>query len=241
MDVFRLRAGGRRGGALPAKHLSGDARLYRLLKELFDWFAALAIGLAALPPVLVLMLLIALRDPGCPLFFQARVGRSDQAIRIAKLRTMRLHSDELSRSLTPEQASEYRREYKLADDPRLIGYRLGGDNERCLGAVLRRYALDELPQLLYNVFLRRDMSLVGPRPVLREELERYYSPEERRLLLSFKPGLTSFWKAFAPGSATYENGGRQRMELYYAAHRGARLDWRILCRTLRSLCSGAAL
>lgn len=75
------------------------------------------------------------------------------------------------------------------------------------------------------------MSVVGPRPLLDEELNKYYSAEQRALLLSVKPGLTGYWQAYARNNATYESGERQKMELYYIEHRSIWLDIKIIFKT----------
>ena len=76
------------------------------------------------------------------------------------------------------------------------------------------------------------MSVVGPRPVIREELEEHYTPEEQEKLLSAKPGLTGYWQAKARNNASYETGERQKMELYYVENRSIWLDIRILFATV---------
>ena len=76
------------------------------------------------------------------------------------------------------------------------------------------------------------MSLVGPRPILKEELAQHYTSEEQKALLSVKPGLTGDWQAYARNAACYENGERQQMELYYVKNRSFGLDLKILFRTV---------
>ncbi len=201
-------------------------------KRLADIAVALPLTLLSLPVGVLLGLLILLRDPGSPFYCQRRVGRDGKVLTILKFRTMNRHSDEVERVLSPEALAIYRREYKLMDDPRLIGYRKEGDGSRCFGAILRRTSLDELPQLWWNVLLRGNMSLVGPRPILKEELEQHYASEEQKALLSVKPGLTGYWQAYARNAACYENGERQQMELYYVKNRSFGLDLKILFRTV---------
>lgn len=201
-------------------------------KRLADIAVALPLTLLSLPVGVILGLLILLRDPGNPFYCQRRVGRDGKTLTILKFRTMKRHSDEVERVLSPEALAIYRREYKLMDDPRLIGYRKEGDGSRCFGALLRRTSLDELPQLWWNVLLRGNMSLVGPRPILKEELEQHYTSEEQKALLSVKPGLTGYWQAYARNAACYENGERQQMELYYVKNRSFGLDLKILFRTV---------
>ncbi|MCI5676591.1 MAG: sugar transferase, partial [Clostridia bacterium] len=163
---------------------------------------------------------------------QERMGRNGKIIKVLKFRTMRQDAADLSLVLSPEELALYRQEYKLGDDPRLIGYRRPGDGTRCFGAILRRTSIDELPQLFFNILLLGNMSLVGPRPILRDELQKHYTPEEQKAFLSVKPGLTGFWQAYARNEACYSDGQRQWMELYYVAHQSVGLDIRILFRTV---------
>lgn len=211
---------------------------YLLIKSCFDFISSLLVSIVLLIPMLILMLVIVIKDPGNPIYLQERVGKGGKPIRVAKLRTMRRGADHLDDMLTPEQLEEYRKEYKLHDDPRLIGWKKPGDGSHCFGGFLRRYSLDELPQIFYNIFLRHDMSVVGPRPVLREELERNYTPDERRAFTLMKPGLTGYWQAYARNGAEYENGKRQQMELYYIEHCSIKLDIKILFRSIGAVLSG---
>lgn len=205
---------------------------YTVPKRLFDILLSLVLSLLFSPVVAVAALLIVLRDPGNPFFLQKRVGQDGKPLTILKLRTMRRHADRLEDTLTPEELELYRTEYKLNDDPRLIGYKKSGDGRRCFGAVLRRTSVDELPQLFFNVLLRGDMSMVGPRPILPEELAQHYTEEEQQLFLAPKPGVTGYWQAYARNTACYTDGRRQEMELYYAKNRSLALDLRIICRTV---------
>ena len=223
----------------PEAHAAGrDSGWYQWSKRWFDLVLSLVVSLLLMIPILLVALVIVLKDPGNPLYVQKRVGKDGKDIHILKLRSMKRGADDLENMLTPEQLVEYHREYKLRDDPRLIGYRRAGDGSRCFGAILRRTSIDELPQIVYNVCLRGDMSLVGPRPVLREELEVNYTPAQRRAVLSVKPGLTGYWQAYARNNATYETGQRQSMELYYIQHRCWRLDLKILLQTVVSVIKG---
>lgn len=208
---------------------------YPAVKRCCDILIALPLGVVLAAPMLLLAAAIFLRDPGNPFYWQWRVGRDGKPFRLLKLRSMRRHADDLDASLTPEQMAGYRLEYKLEDDPRLIGYRKPGDGRRCFGGWVRRCSMDELPQLIWNVLIRGNMSLVGPRPILKEELEKYYTREEQAVLLSVKPGLTGYWQAYARNDAGYGAGERQRMELYYVTHMSAALDLKILLATFGAI------
>ena len=205
---------------------------YAFFKRMADIFLSLFLTVLFLPVSLLTALLIFARTGHNPFFLQERMGRNGKIIKVLKFRTMRQDAADLSLVLSPEELALYRQEYKLGDDPRLIGYRRPGDGTRCFGAILRRTSIDELPQLFFNILLLGNMSLVGPRPILRDELQKHYTPEEQKAFLSVKPGLTGFWQAYARNEACYSDGQRQWMELYYVAHQSVGLDIRILFRTV---------
>lgn len=208
---------------------------YLFFKRCFDFISSLFVSLILLLPMLIIALIIIIKDFGNPFYAQKRVGQHGKDLLVYKFRSMRLGADNLERMLTPEQLEEYKKEYKLKDDPRLIGYKKPGDGNSCFGAMIRKTSLDELAQILMNICIKGDMSVVGPRPILREELEKNYTPEEQQLLLSVKPGLTGYWQAYARNNATYESGERQKMELHYVYHRSFMLDVKIIFQTIISV------
>jgi len=222
----------RSGTALADRKSSKSNRRYLLLKRCFDFLSSFCVSLVLLLPLAVLALLVVLQDPGNPFYFQNRVGQDGKLFGMVKLRSMRNGADKLENMLTPEQLARYKKEYKLEDDPRLIGYRKAGDGRKCFGAFLRRSSMDELPQIIWNICIKGNMSVVGPRPILEEELHDHYTPEEQRLLLSVKPGLTGYWQAYARNNAGYEDHCRQDMELYYVKNASVGLDLRILWQTV---------
>ncbi len=217
--------------------------IYAAVKRFFDFILSLIAGILLLIPMAAIGLIIVCKDSGSPLYAQKRLGKQRKyggeyrEISVYKFRSMKKGADNLERFLTPEQLEEYNREYKLKDDPRLIGYKNPGDceNGRCFGAKIRRSSLDELPQILLNICILGNMSIVGPRPILKQELEENYTEEQAKLLLSVKPGLTGYWQAYARNNATYESDERQAMELYYIAHRSLWLDIKIIFKTVTSV------
>ena len=213
----------------------GERRLYAFVKRMADIVLSFLASVVLLIPIGITALLILLKDPGNPFYFHKRVGKNGKTIYLAKLRTMRKGADDLVKMLTPEQLAEYRREYKLDDDPRLIGYKKPGDGKTCFGARLRQWSLDETPQIVWNVLIKGDMSIVGPRPILQSELEENYTPEERKLLLSVKPGLTGYWQAYARNEAKYADGVRQAMELNYVKNRSTIFDIKIIFVTVKTV------
>lgn len=224
-----------------AQPASNDARqpvrikkkpIYTFLKRFADIVLSLLASLVLLIPITVVAIMIVCKNPGNPFYLHTRVGKGHKPIRVMKFRTMRKGADKLENMLTPEQLDEYRREYKIHDDPRLIGWKKPGDGDKCFGAKLRRASLDEIMQIPYNILLKSNMSFVGPRPIMEDELQKYYTPEQQELLLSVKPGLTGYWQAYARNNAMYEDGKRQEMELYYVTHSSLWLDIKIIFATV---------
>jgi lipopolysaccharide/colanic/teichoic acid biosynthesis glycosyltransferase len=138
---------------------------------------------------------------------------------------MRSCDTPLTELLSEEQLAQYRREFKVDDDPRITK----------IGRFIRKTSIDELPQLV-NV-LCGDMSLVGPRPVVASELEIYRNSVP--LFLSTRPGLTGYWQAYARNDAGYETGRRQKMELYYIRNRSLLLDVKIFVKTVFAVIQGS--
>lgn len=217
---------------------SPGTKLYLTVKRCFDFVSSFCVSVVLLLPLTVLALMVVIKDFGSPFYAQKRVGMHGKDLFILKLRSMRRGADNLEKMLSPEQLEEYRKEYKLEDDPRLIGYQKPGDGSRCFGSVIRKTSLDELPQILWNICIKGNMSVVGPRPILREELEANYTKQEQALLLSVKPGLTGYWQAYARNDATYKTGERQRMELYYVHNCSIGLDIKILFATVVAVLKG---
>jgi len=214
------------------RRIKKPGRVYLAVKRCFDLVSSFLVSVVLLIPLLILCAVIMIKDFGSPFYVHDRVGKDGQDLKMVKLRSMKNGADHLENVLTKEQLEEYYREFKLEDDPRLIGWGKPGDNQKCFGAFLRRMSLDELPQIFWNILVKGNMSVVGPRPILREELEKNYTPEEQEILLSAKPGLTGYWQAYARNNASYETGERQRMELFYVQNQNLWLDIKILYATV---------
>lgn len=217
------------------KEKNSKRYFYRFIKRIFDFVSSLIVSILLLPIMLFLGLLVFIKDPGRIFYKQKRVGYNGKDLYVYKFRSMKKGADNLEKMLTPSQLEEYRKEYKLKDDPRLIGYKKEGDGSKCFGAKLRRTSLDELPQIFFNICILGNMSVVGPRPLLDEEVKKYYNEDEQKLFKSVKPGLTGYWQAYARNNATYESGERQKMELYYVEHRSIWLDIKILFKSVISV------
>ena len=190
---------------------------YRFVKRAFDIVFSACATIVGLIPVALLCLVIRLESPGSPIYLQERVGYRGKPLRILKLRTMVADSDDVEKHLSPEQLDQWRRERKVDDDPRVTK----------VGHFLRKTSLDELPQFL-NV-LAGQMSVVGPRPVVEDELAAY--GDDAAELLSVKPGITGWWQVRARNDATYEDGNRQELELFYVRNASLAMDARVFSRT----------
>jgi exopolysaccharide biosynthesis polyprenyl glycosylphosphotransferase len=187
----------------------------RVVKGVFDRSVALALLAAAALPMLAIAAVIRCTSSGPALFRQTRVGLDGEHFTMLKFRSMRATAeDELPGLLDRNEASDGLL-FKMRDDPRVTP----------IGKWLRRFSLDELPQLI-NV-LRGEMSLVGPRPPLPREVEQYGDDVRRRLLV--KPGITGLWQVKGRSDLSWEES--VRLDLYYVENWSPALDAQILWRT----------
>ncbi len=203
---------------------TAGVRVYLLVKRLIDIVLSLAGIVVLFPVLLILSIAVMADDGGSPFYRHERIGYRGKRIQILKFRSMRQNAGSLEDVLTAEQLEQYRKEFKVDEDPRITK----------VGAFIRRFSLDELPQL-FNI-LTGDISIVGPRPIVEEETKIYGRDVAK--LLSVKPGLTGYWQAYARNNATYESGERQAMEMYYVDHAGLLLDIKIFFHTFARVLSG---
>jgi len=193
----------------------------RRVKDALDIVGAL-FGLLITLPLLVIIAVLIVCDTRGPIFFRhVRIGRAGVPFMAWKFRTMRDGAD-AQLSTDSRLRTRYQQSFKLLEDPRVTR----------MGRWLRRTSLDELPQLI-NV-LKGEMSLVGPRPIVEDEL-RKYGPWERRLLC-VKPGLTGLWQVLRHDEPNYSQ--RVRLDMYYIDHWSVGLDVKILLNTLPSVIAG---
>ena len=173
--------------------------------------------LLGIAPFLTLVALLVLVFDGWPvLFFQERYGQDGRPFRFVKFRTMLRHAPELHAQLQKREGQDDRL-FKLTDDPRATR----------LGRFLRRYFLDELPQL-WNI-IKGDMRFVGPRPLPASDNVHYTHPSHQ-LRLTAKPGLTGLWQVSGRNARTFDE--MCLLDTYYLRNRSFCLDVSILCRTL---------
>ena len=167
------------------RNITGDVESrrkgYLVAKRCFDvLMAALGLMITLLPMALI-VLLIKWESPGPAIYVHHRVGKKGAPLPLLKFRSMHMDAEKMIDDFTPEQKAEWEANFKLENDPRITR----------IGQFLRKSSLDELPQLI-NV-LKGELSLVGPRPVVAEELEKY--GENKGEFLSVTPGLTGYWQA----------------------------------------------
>lgn len=198
---------------------------FAVTKRLADIIAASLAIIVSLPVTIATAIAIKLEDGGPVIYKSERIGQYGKKFYIYKFRSMKQNADKLEDMLTPEELARYYKEFKLDNDPRITK----------VGDFIRRHSIDELPQF-FNI-LKGDMALIGPRPLIAKEVEVNY-PEKKNLLLSLKPGLTGYWQAYARNNVGYENGERQKMELYYIEHACWKLDVKIVFKTAQIVISG---
>lgn len=200
-------------GAIIVNFFIKRADVGTLLKRCVDLLGATALIAMFLPVFGVTAALILIGD-GWPVIYRRRVIGRQGEFDAFKFRTMRKDADSVLAS-NPILLKQYQRNFKLTQDPRVTK----------LGAFLRKFSIDELPQL-FNV-VRGQMSLVGPRMITVAELSKYGDHQD--LLLSCKPGLTGYWQVFGRQNVSYEE--RVQMDVYYLLNWSIAMDMRLLLRT----------
>lgn len=199
-------------------------RINQAIKRFIDILGGI-VGCIILIPIALVVYIARkiLREDDGPMFYeQLRVGKNGKTFRIYKFRTMVIGADKKLKALL-EENEELRKEFeenrKLKNDPRITK----------IGAFLRKTSLDEWPQFI-NV-LKGNMSLVGPRPVIEDEIEMFGIYKNK--VLSVKPGITSYWAANGRSDTTYEE--RVRMEVEYVDNLSIWFDIKILIKTVISV------
>lgn len=197
-------------------------KTYDFVKRGIDIIIA-SIGLVISLPIFVIVGIIIKLDSKGPVFFKhKRIGKYGKNIGIYKFRTMIDKAEDAMKDFTEEQKREFRENFKLENDPRVTK----------VGKILRKTSLDEVPQLI-NI-LKGEMSIIGPRPVIATELEKY--GENKSKFLSVAPGLTGYWAANGRSDVSYDE--RIAMELYYVDNRSLLLDIKIFLKTVISVLKG---
>lgn len=217
---------GKLSGIMLRQNLLDPRRM--LLKRGIDLFVTLTTGVFIFPVLLLLAIAVRLDSSGPALFAHTRIGRNGKHFKVYKFRTMATNGDAILNTHlaeNPEARVEWQETQKLKDDPRVTR----------MGKFLRKTSLDELPQLL-NV-LTGEMSLVGPRPIVDSEVERY--GEDYALYTRVRPGITGLWQVSGRNDVSYEE--RVRLDHYYVCNWSVWFDILIIVRTVPEVlhCSGA--
>ncbi len=200
----------------------------RILKRVFDVVASVAALLILIPVFAVIAVLIKIKDPGPVFYRHRRLSRNGKELYMYKFRSMKwmFNSDPKYKGKTPAEiftlmgrpdlVEEFNETQKVQQDPRVSG----------IGDFLRRTSLDEFPQF-FNV-LKGDMSLVGPRPIVPAELERY--GDQGAVFMALKPGITGLWQISGRNDISYDE--RVKLDIYYIENWSLWLDVKILFKTL---------
>ena len=191
---------------------------YRLFKKFFDIFFSLFFLIFSLPLFLIISLFIKLSSRGPIFYLQERIGKNNIPFRCIKFRTMYPEAKDILENILMKDNNlkkEFEETHKLKNDPRIT----------IIGKLLRKTSLDELPQFI-NV-LRGEMSIVGPRPIVKEEKKKY--GRNLKKVLSISPGITGLWQVSGRNNLTYKK--RVMLDLNYVKNNNLIMDINILIRT----------
>lgn len=198
------------------KSLLDKKELYLSFKRGTDIFISSLALVILLPFITLISILIKIDSKGKVFYKQTRIGKNGKYFTIYKFRTMVSDANNFSKYFTKEQMEKYKINYKLDNDPRITK----------IGKILRKTSLDELPQLI-NI-LKGDLSIIGPRPIVDGEIEKYGLNKNK--LLSVTPGLTGNWAANGRSCTSYEE--RMKMELDYVENISFKMDMEIFFKTI---------
>ncbi|AAK80999.1 lipopolysaccharide/colanic/teichoic acid biosynthesis glycosyltransferase [Clostridium acetobutylicum] len=191
------------------------SNVYYISKRVIDIVFSI-IGIVVLSPLmLAICIYIKISSKGNAIFSHIRLGYRGKHIKVYKFRTMVQNAETVLKNMTPEQKKEFEENFKLEYDPRVTK----------VGRFLRKTSLDELPQF-FNI-LRGNMTLVGPRPIVEAELNKYGRYGKK--LLSVKPGLTGLWQVSGRSDISYSE--RVMLDMQYIDNRSLWLDIKILFMT----------
>ena len=191
-----------------------------VVKTAFDYILTLVGAVFIIPLFFYIAYRIKKEDPGPVFFAHTRIGKDGKPFPCYKFRSMVVNSQEMLQKYlvkNPAAREEWERDFKLKDDPRVTP----------IGKFLRSTSLDELPQI-FNV-VRGEMSLVGPRPVIQEELDKYYG-ETAKLYCTVKPGITGLWQVSGRSDIGYDE--RVALDATYIKYRSMWGDIVILWKTI---------
>ena len=194
----------------------GSKFIYEFVKRCFDAISSLIAIIVLSPLCLIIAVIVKLDSKGSIIFAQHRLGKDGNVIKVYKFRTMITDAEEILKNMPIEMEIEFQKNFKFENDPRVTK----------VGNFLRRSSLDELPQLI-NI-IKGNMSLVGPRPIVPKEIEKYGKHGDK--LLTIKPGLTGNWQVNGRSDTTYEQ--RVKLDMDYIDRRSFWRDILIILKTV---------
>ncbi len=201
-------------------HFEGSDLINEFLKRCFDVVFSLTVIILSSPLIILIAILIKLTSKGPVIYKQRRVGRKGKEFYLYKFRTMYENADEMLKEILEkdEKLREiWEKRRKIPNDPRITN----------IGRILRKLSLDELPQF-FNV-LKGDMSVVGPRPALKEEVEKYHG-QFAKFYYMVRPGITGLWQVSGRSDTDFET--RVKLDIIYVLNRSLWLDMVIILKTV---------
>ena len=208
MDLFKMKN----------SRNNSNLEFYKLIKNFYDILFSLVILISCIPLFILISLLIKLSSRGPIFFMQERIGKNNITFKCIKFRTMHPEAKDILENLLNKDEKlkkEFEATHKIKNDPRITK----------IGKLLRKTSLDELPQFI-NV-LRNEMSIVGPRPIVKEEKLKY--GKNLKKVLSIRPGITGLWQVSGRNNLTYKK--RIKLDVNYVENHNLLMDIRILIRT----------
>ena len=196
------------------------------MNRIFDIGFSLFAIIITSPITIPIAIIIKLTDGGNIIYGHERVGKDGKKFKVLKFRSMYMNADKKLKEIlenNPKAKEEWEKTFKLKNDPRITP----------IGKFLRKTSLDELPQFI-NV-LKGEMNVVGPRPVVEEELKKYYK-DKAEIYKSVRPGVTGYWQVKGRSDTDYEE--RIKMDEYYIKNQSFLLDLKIIFKTIKVMLTG---
>lgn len=188
---------------------------YLTYKRILDFLFSIVLLIITLPIIILISIILSIQFKHFPIFKHKRIGKNGMLFDVYKFQTMMDNSEEIFKTIPKNLKRKYYENYKLDNDPRVTK----------IGKILRRLSLDELPQLI-NV-LKGEMSLIGPRPVVKDELQKYKNNVNK--LLTIRPGMTGLWQINGHTCLNYNQ--RIKLDMYYIDNISLKLDISIFIKT----------
>ncbi len=196
-----------------------NLKFYKLFKMLLDFLFSIFFLISSLPFFIIISILIKLSSRGPIFFLQERIGKNNIPFKCIKFRTMHSEAKDILENLLMSDEKlkmEFEQTHKIKNDPRIT----------TIGKLLRKTSLDELPQFI-NV-LKNEMSIVGPRPIVKKEKKKY--GKNFKKVLSVKPGITGLWQVSGRNNLSYKT--RVKLDINYIENYNFLMDIRIIIRTI---------